>query len=209
MARLYVARHGETDWNFEGRYQGRLESSLSALGRRQAAALANALRSSGARRVISSPLTRCVDTAAPLAALLGVGVETDERILEIAHGTWEGRLREEIERSDASRMYAWRREPQSVVFEGGESLADVDARWRAFAAGITGESAVVVVTHDVLIRLAILAATQRPLADFWRPSVHNGAYAVFEGSGERWNLAAECRDEHLEGNVADPRRQAL
>ncbi|HKE36237.1 MAG TPA: histidine phosphatase family protein, partial [Candidatus Baltobacteraceae bacterium] len=93
--RLYVARHGETDWNYEGRYQGQRESTLTELGRRQAEALAGALADSGARRILSSPLRRCVDTARPLAERLGISVETDDRLLEIAHGNWEGRLRAE------------------------------------------------------------------------------------------------------------------
>jgi broad specificity phosphatase PhoE len=209
VARLYVARHGETEWNYEGRYQGRRESQLSALGQRQAGALAEALAESGSRRVISSPLSRCVDTAAEVARRLGVDLETDERLLEIAHGTWEGQLRDEIERSDSARMAAWRSAPDTVAFDGGESLADVDARWRAFAASLDGKNDVVVVTHDVLIRLAILAATNRPQAEFWQPRVRNGGYAVFERSGDDWQLAGECCDQHLAGMLADTSRQAL
>ena len=209
MARLYVARHGETNWNYEGRYQGRLESQLSALGERQAAALASALASSGAKRVIASPLSRCTETAAPLARALGVAIETDDRLLEIAHGTWEGRLRDDIGRFDSERMQAWRRAPETVTFEGGESLADVAGRWRAFAGSLGGDNDVVVVTHDVLIRLAILDATGRGAREFWKPRVRNGAYAVLSGSGERWNLDAECCDEHVQGMLSDTSRQAL
>ncbi|HZY98478.1 MAG TPA: histidine phosphatase family protein [Candidatus Baltobacteraceae bacterium] len=208
--RLYVARHGETDWNYEGRYQGQRESTLTELGRRQAEALSEALSKSGARRVIASPLRRCVDTARPLAARLGVRVETDDRLLEIAHGSWEGRLRDEIERADADRMHAWREAPHTVTFPGGESLTAVDRRWREFADSVAEErDDVVVVTHDVLVRLAILAATGGRTAGLWQPRVRNGGYAMFEKTDSAWKLLDECREDYLEGLLADTSRQAL
>lgn len=207
--RLYLARHGETDWNYEGRYQGQRESVLTGLGRQQAQALATALTSSGAVRVVASPLKRCIETARPVADRLKTEVETDERLLEIAHGEWEGRLREEIARLDGERMRAWREAPETVSFPGGESLADVDRRWRAFADSLTGENDVVVVTHDVLVRLAILAARGRRPADLWQPCVRNGGYALLVKGPVGWNLLEECHDAHLDGLLADASRQAL
>jgi broad specificity phosphatase PhoE len=210
VATVYVVRHGETEWNREGRYQGRRESALSSLGERQAVALAEELRFGSIRRVVSSPLRRCVDTAAPVAQALGIEIEIDDRLVEIAHGTWEGRLREDVERDDAVRMRQWRAAPDAVTFDGGESLAQVDRRWRGFAEGIDGNDGdVVVVTHDVLVRVALLAATDRPLADLWKPTVANGGYAVFQVDAGRWRLIEECRQRHLAGMAADIRGQAL
>ncbi len=207
--RLYVARHGETDWNYEGRYQGQRESVLTGLGQQQAQALAFELSASRAVRVVASPLKRCVETARPVADRLKTAIETDGRLLEIAHGTWEGRLREEIERVDGERMRAWREAPETVSFPGGESLAEVDRRWRAFADSLAGENDVVVVTHDVLVRLAILAAMGRRTADLWQPRVRNGGYALFVKEPAGWNLLEECHDAHLDGLLADASRQAL
>jgi phosphoserine phosphatase len=208
MATVYVVRHAETEANRDGRYQGRLDSPLSTLGHRQAAALAEALAGCKVARVISSPLRRCVETALPVAERLGVALEQDNRLIEIAHGTWEGRLRAAIEREDAARMHAWRTAPQAVRFEGGESLADVNARWRSFAESHATDPDAIVVTHDVLVRLAILAATNRPLARLWEPQAENAAYAVFEIDAG-WRLVRECCTEHLIGLRADLSRQAL
>jgi phosphoserine phosphatase len=209
MAAVYVVRHAESEANREGRYQGRRDSPLSALGRRQAIVLAEALAGSRAARVISSPLQRCVETARPVAERLGVALEQDARLIEIAHGTWEGRLRAAVEREDAARMSAWRTAPQAVKFDGGESLADVDERWHSFGASLANGGDAVVVTHDVLVRLAILAATGRPLARLWVPQAENGAYAIFEIKGARWRLVRECCRAHLTGLRADIGRQAL
>ncbi|MDB5028424.1 MAG: phosphoglycerate mutase, partial [Candidatus Eremiobacteraeota bacterium] len=132
--RVYVARHGETEWNVAGRYQGRLESTLTPLGARQALALADAMQPLGIGRVLSSPLSRCTATAQPAADRLGLRVEPEERLIEIGHGTWEGRLRDEIAANDPERYRAWRSDPAHVRFENGESIGDVLDRWRDFAA---------------------------------------------------------------------------
>ena len=206
---LYVARHGETDWNHEGRYQGQRESHLTATGSAQAQALADALAVVGVERIVSSPLARCRDTALPLARETSVAVEIDPRLIEIAHGTWEGRLRSEIEHDDPQTMRAWRRHPETVQFAGGESLAQVMERWRTFARSLTDDNVVVVVTHDVLVRLALLDATERPLSHLWEPRVVNGGYAKFGVENGRLRVIDECVDTHLEGLLVSTERQAL
>jgi phosphoserine phosphatase len=205
---LYVARHGETDWNREGRYQGRRESTLTETGRAQARALAQTLASHPIDRVIASPLRRCVETAVPLAELLRVEVETDDRLVEIAHGDWEGRLRAEIEQIDAEMMRQWRAQPELVQFRGGESLADVESRWQSFSQSLRDGGQLAVVTHDVMVRLAILDATRRRLSALWRPRVINGGYAVLSLGGLPI-LLEECVDTHLQGLLVDSRTQAL
>ncbi|HTZ55311.1 MAG TPA: histidine phosphatase family protein [Candidatus Acidoferrum sp.] len=205
---IYVARHGETDWNREGRYQGQRESHLTQTGDAQAGALAQALAQERITRVIASPLARCVETAAPLARALGVTVETDRDLIEIAHGSWEGRLRAEIERDDPQTLQQWREHPQLVQFEGGESLHDVAHRWRAFMQRLGDADDVAIVTHDVIVRLAILAALERPLAHLWEAHVTNGAYARFRGRGS-WELLDACVDAHLGTLIVDTAAQAL
>jgi len=204
---IYVARHGETDWNRAGRYQGRRESNLTATGRAQAEALADALGSAAITRVISSPLGRCVQTAWPLARRLGLAVETEPLLMEIAHGTWEGRLRTDLQREDPERMRQWKEEPEIVTFEGGESVAQVDARWRAFMAKLGDADGVAVVTHDVVVRLAIIDARGEPLAALWKPHVVNGGYAEFRGGGS-WELLGYVT-AHLGALQVDTASQAL
>ncbi len=206
---VYVARHGETDWNRAGRYQGQRESTLTGIGREQARALGAALAERPISRVLSSPLRRCSETAEAVARLHGLPVETDARLLEISHGTWEGRLRDEIARNDGETMRRWREAPETVRFEDGESLADVATRWQAFASTLSGKNEVVLVTHDVLVRLAILLATAQPLSRFWEPRVVNGGYARFSVEGGTWELLNECVDQHLAGLLVDPMQQAL
>ncbi|MEO6912935.1 MAG: histidine phosphatase family protein, partial [Candidatus Baltobacteraceae bacterium] len=209
MPIVRIARHGETTWNVEGRYQGRLESELSPLGVRQADALAQALRSTATTRIICSPLHRTRMTARPISALLGVPIEEDVRLIEIAHGTWEGRLRDELARNDPQRYRAWRSHPETVAFENGESIAQVWERWSAFASDFQVDRETLIVTHDAIVRLAILAGASRPLEDFWKAKVVNGGYAQFSVERSTWVLDSECVDDFLAGLHADLARQAL
>jgi broad specificity phosphatase PhoE len=207
--RVYVARHGETTWNVAGRYQGRLESELSPLGERQAHALAAAMEDAGVRRVVSSPLRRCTATAQPAADRVGARVETDDRLIEIAHGTWEGRLRDEIAANDPARYRAWREDPAHVQFENGENITQVLQRWRDFAASFAPDAPALVVTHDAVVRAALVDASSRSLDEFWKTEVENGGYATFDIVRGRWAVIEQSTVAHLGVQRASVEGQAL
>ncbi|HEY0613597.1 MAG TPA: histidine phosphatase family protein [Candidatus Elarobacter sp.] len=207
--RVYVARHGETTWNVAGRYQGRLESELSALGERQAGALAAAMEAAGIARVLSSPLRRCTETARPSAEKTRTRVETEMRLIEIAHGTWEGRLRDEIAANDPARYHAWRNDPANVAFERGETLAQVLERWRDFAASFRPVAPALIVTHDAVVRVALLDVTRLGLERFWEPRVENGAYAELDVAPGGWSVVREHVADHLGALRAPIEGQAL
>ncbi|HEY0797687.1 MAG TPA: histidine phosphatase family protein, partial [Candidatus Baltobacteraceae bacterium] len=136
--------------------------------------------------------------------------EKDERLIEIAHGTWEGRLRDELAQNDPERYHTWRNDPATVSFEGGESLREVDERWRSFAASLVGyEDDILVTSHDAVVRVAILAATNAPLDDFWKVRAENGAFARYEPDRQQWTLLEECHVEHLGDARASIAKQAL
>ncbi len=192
-----------------GRYQGRIDTPLSALGEAQAQALAGALAGKGVRRIISSPLSRCVQTALPLSNATGVPIEIDPLLIEIAHGTWEGRYRDEIARTEPALFKAWREHPETVRFQGGESLQDVMDRWTAFVRGFDPSVDTLIMTHDVVVRLAILERTSRGISDLRHVRALNGAYAEFEVENGQWTLRNPCVSDHLAGLAADIERQAL
>jgi broad specificity phosphatase PhoE len=210
-ATVYVARHGETTWNLAGRYQGRRESGLTGLGMRQGMALAQAFTTQEPRvqRIIASPLVRCAATATFVAERLNLTLETDIRLIEIAHGTWEGRLRDEIAANDPATFQAWKERPAAVVFDGGETVADVRDRWRDFAATLATDVPTLVVTHDAVVRIALLEAAGRPLDDLWNVAVENAAYAIFSVNDGAWTITDACVNAHLAGLRADTEAQAL
>lgn len=192
-----------------GRYQGRIDTPLSPLGQAQAQALAGALRERNVERIICSPLSRAVQTALPLSLVTNVAIETDPRLTEIAHGTWEGRYRDEIAQNDPVLYWEWREHPEQVTFENGESLLHVAARWDAFVSAFEPAADTLIVTHDVVVRLAILERTGRSIEQLRTVRALNAAYAQFAVNDGRWELQADCVLDHLSGLAADPTRQAL
>jgi len=209
--KIYIARHAETTWNLAGRYQGRRESALSALGIQQGFALADALAQAEPppARIIASPMQRTRTTAAFVADRLNLPLETDDALIEIAHGTWEGRLRDEIAANDPARYATWRERPAEVAFEEGESLRDVAARWQRFRALLRADAPTLLVTHDAIVRVALLDIEQRSLEEFWSTRVENAAYAVADVEGERWTLVEESVSLHLSDGRAAIESQAL
>ncbi len=213
---IWLARHAETTWNLAGRYQGRMESALSGLGVAQGFALAEYFGERLARgesvplRVLSSPLLRCAATARFTAQRLGLAVELDERLTEIAHGTWDGRYRDELARDDPERYRAWREDPANVSFENGESLRDVLGRWRAAAADLARRADdTLVVTHDAVVRCALLDLQGLTLDDFWNVPVENAAFATIDNGGTDLRLVTPFHAEHLRELRADVASQAL
>ena len=208
---VLAARHGETTWNLAGRYQGRLESSLSALGVRQGLALGEALTHAKPRvqRIVSSPLLRCTATAQFVADRLDVRVETDDRLIEIGHGDWEGRLRDEIMQSEPRLWYLWKNKPTDAVFSSGDTMQKVAERWYDFISEQTFMVPTLVVTHDAVARAAICLAQGISLDEMWKVKMENAAYARFDAAGDVLRLIDPCVNEHLDGLRADVAKQAL
>ena len=170
--RILLARHGETPWNAEGRYQGQIDIPLSPVGEGQANALGQRLKGVRIDRAVASPLSR-----AQLTARLALGdaradmLQTDADLQEIAHGEWEGLLASEIQQKDPARLLAWREEPENVLMPGGESLRQVlDRSWRGLARATEGlgeDETLLVVAHDAVNRVLLCRILGLPIARLW------------------------------------------
>lgn len=127
---LAIVRHGQAEGNTSHRFIGWLDVPLDDLGLRQADTVAHRLAGAGIDRVVSSDILRARQTAAPLASILGVEVEIDERLREIGNGQWTGLLPAEIASGwpDLWQSYVT---GTDVARPGGEQWADVRARVRA------------------------------------------------------------------------------
>ena len=128
MTTLYLIRHGETDWNAEGRLQGQADPPLNVNGVVQARRGAQKLRGSRIRRLYASSLQRAAMTAQIISAALGIPYATDPRFMEIDQGDWEGRLRAEIEVQDPERHRLWHSRPWKTSPPNGERLEQVRDR---------------------------------------------------------------------------------
>jgi broad specificity phosphatase PhoE len=167
---LLLVRHGQTAANARGLLVGRQDPPLSALGARQAAALARVIPIGA--RIVSSPLRRALQTA----DAFGRQVDVDDRWIELDYGTLDGCRPDEVA-DDVWR--SWRADP-SFVPGGGESLRSLGARVRPACEAVVDEAAerdVVIVSHVSPIKAAIAWALHVGDAVAWRMFVLDGAIA--------------------------------
>jgi broad specificity phosphatase PhoE len=172
--RILLARHGETAWNAEGRYQGQRDIPLSPVGEKQARQLGERLADVAITRAVASPLSRARRTA---ELALGEGraamLQFDPGLQEIGHGDWEGLLAAEIRERDPRRLQAWRDAPETVQMPGagGESIVEVlDRAWPAFARaaiGLGADDTLLVVAHDAVNRVLLCRILGLPLSRLW------------------------------------------
>ena len=125
---LWLVRHGQTDWNLEGRYQGHADPPLNAAGLAEAERAARAFTGMEVDAVITSDLQRAVQTAAAISKQVGVPYRTDTRLREVDLGDWEGCLFPEIQARYPEMVEARKREPIDFRPPGGESLREVAHR---------------------------------------------------------------------------------
>jgi phosphoserine phosphatase len=170
--RILLARHGETAWNAEGRYQGQEDIPLSPVGEAQARALGARLREVRIDRALASPLARARRTAElALGEARMAQLQLDDGFKEIAHGQWEGLLASEIAARDPERLRAWREAPERVQMPGGESLGQVFERaWAALERachGLGADDTLLLVAHDAVNRVLLCRVLGIPFDRLW------------------------------------------
>lgn len=167
---VHLARHGESVWNVENRYQGQADSGLTTLGRRQAESLGLALAQlvPAPDLVLSSDLPRAADTARPYAERVGALVRSDAALREVGVGDWSGRAFTEIAAEFPDTVAAIR-SGADLPRGGGETFGQVRDRLLRALAGATerlgaaaGDRVVIAFTHGGPIRLAAAAAVGLP-----------------------------------------------
>jgi broad specificity phosphatase PhoE len=158
---IWLARHGETDANAEGRVQGSLDPPLNERGREQARELADRARTLGIRALYTSQLRRARETAAIVGDRIGLEPHVDPRFAESFRGEWEGRLIAEIKDEDPDGWAGSLAVEPAFRFPGGESLEEHGARVEAGLADVAeGPLPALVICHGGSIRRVL--AARRP-----------------------------------------------
>jgi probable phosphoglycerate mutase len=190
VPRLVLWRHGQTEWNVVGRFQGQLDPPLDATGRRDAVAAARQV-AAGLRAdavVVSSDLDRTVQTATALTDVLGVPLRLDARLREHGMGCWEGLTRAEVAERYPEQYADWTA-GRPVRGRGGEDTAAVAERALAALADLPEAAVAVVVTHGgtagrLLERLLRLGPEHRRAFG----ALDNCAWSELAEQGGRWRL---------------------
>ncbi len=175
---ILLARHGESDWNAEQRWQGHADRPLTSRGRAQAVELAERLDAVELAAVYSSDLRRAYETALAVAARRGLAVVPRPDLREVDCGSWSGQLHAEL---DPAELERWR--AGEKPWRGGESYEELGARIVRAVLEVAGEHPrmqALVVSHGAAIRAVLAAAEGASLHEYRRthPTVVNGAVAA-------------------------------
>jgi probable phosphoglycerate mutase len=192
---VLLLRHGQTEWNAAGRFQGQTDIGLDEVGRRQAERAAKHLARLSPSAIVSSDLSRARQTAAALAARTGLDVATDPRLREVYAGSWQGLVGSEIDAQDPELRLAWR--SGQDVRPGGDGETRVELGRRVaeavseHVARVRAGELLVVVTHGGSISNGVQTLLRLP-REHWPvvSGVGNCHWSVLdELSDGRWVLS--------------------
>ncbi|MDO5739754.1 MAG: histidine phosphatase family protein [Ornithinimicrobium sp.] len=196
MRKVIVWRHGETEHNAGGIYQGQLDSHLSVRGRAQASTAAAALADRGPVRLLASDLARAADTAAALAQRTGLVVEHDPRLREIHVGQWQGLSHPEVVERFPDIVAALDQGEDARRGVTGERVQDVRVRMRAafdeLIARMEKDETAVVTTHGMASRALVADVIGLSYQQAWLSLVglRNCHWAELVQHRTGWRLAS-------------------
>jgi len=168
MTNLYLIRHGETDWNKQGKYTGQMDISINETGREQAKKVAEEMKNLEPEVIYSSDLKRALETALAISEELNIPIIKDKRLREIHQGEWEGLHINDIEKQYTEEFVARKENPLTVAAPGGESIGDVDIRVRSFLEDIYHNhpnDKVVISSHGIVLGIIRTIAMGIPVSE--------------------------------------------
>lgn len=201
--RVVVWRHGQTEWNVEGRFQGQTDVPLDAVGRDQARRAARLLAALRPHSIIASDLSRAADTAQALSTLTGLPVTLHEELRETYAGTWQGLTDSEIEAKFPDELAAWRAD-HGVRRGGGELETEVADRVVPMILqaldSVPERGTLVVASHGGSSRVAIGRLLGLP-PEHWSSlgGLSNCCWSVLGEATRGWRLL-----EHNAGSLPEP-----
>lgn len=197
--KLYLVRHGETDWNKMGRLQGRSDVPLNESGRADAVRTGKALAEVGFDRIYSSPLQRAVETAYLIRGERDIPLVTDDRLMEMAFGSYEGNtFRDSRDPVMIDMMTRFFKAPETYCApEGGEEFEQVSARTDDFLDFLRRtekqDACLLVVGHGALLKALQLHPLGRSTAEFWGGGVQkNCSVTVLEEKDGSFTLVQDA-----------------
>jgi probable phosphoglycerate mutase len=200
--KIYLTRHGETEWNREKRMQGRMDSPLTEWGKKQALLLAQRLADQSFDAVYSSPSPRAVQTAEIIRGERGIVIQQDPALFEMDLGSWEGKTQMEVQEAEPERYRLFWEDPTAFVPDHGEDFATIERRVVSFLSKLSTKhqnETVLIVSHAVVVKILLCHVMKRNLKQLWHdPYIHGGSLTIITQNEQGYmiELLADC--SHLE-----------
>jgi len=192
LTTLHLIRHGQTNWNLEGRIQGQTDSILTNNGLQQAQQRALELRDIPFTAAYSSSSIRAHDTAKAILQHHDVSLSLRDDMREIFLGSWEGNLYKDIEIQQPDNHRHFLKDPSCFNLDGAETFYQVQERASAALNTIVSqhpEEEVLLVSHGVWIKTILAHIEKRPMHDFWNPPVmDNCCHSIIEFNQDQANI---------------------
>ena len=187
--RIILVRHGETDWNKQGRFQGQIDIPLNKNGKSQAKAASEFLKDFIIHKAFSSSLSRPKETAQIiLNKHPGIKISLKDNLKEIGHGKWEGKLESEIKSDWPDLLKTWKISPEKVQMPKGENITEVSTRsitgWNEICKDLKNEETALVVAHDAVNKTILCHLLGLTPSKIWMIKQGNGGITVIDLSEE-------------------------
>lgn len=205
MTRLYIIRHGETDWNRENRTQGcGNDLPLNQKGIEQAVKLAERFKRISVDAIYSSDLKRAFQTAQELSKSTSLDITTSKMLREMNFGCWEGLTFSEIETRYSNIYEIWKDKPSDAVIPNAERLIDIQKRAMTAINEILlkhGGENIVIVTHGLFAKVLIVSMLGIDISMYNRIRLDNTSVSTIDVHG-RYSVLSLLNDTcHLKGEV--------
>jgi len=167
MKKLYIMRHGETEWNIQKRYQGQMDSGLTETGRIRTALQKEKIRDIKFSSVYCSPLGRTRSTLEILTPTAD-RVIFDDRLKEICLGGLQGKTHDELTSHEAEQHHKLWHDPASFRMHGAETMTELETRIREFLKDLQRlEDDILVITHTIIIKMIIKVLESKAIEHLW------------------------------------------
>ena len=198
---IFLVRHGETEWNHLGRFQGQVDVTRNPTGLAQSLDIAKASFTWNLSAIYASPLIRTMQIADEIGRQIGLPVISDNRLMELSLGELEGITGQDM-RNNWAEVYAnWRTDPGYTTLPGGESLSELQERgWDFFLEKETqhqNHPAILFVSHNFTIRCIISHLLGIPWSHFHMTHLDLGSVSIIETDGNTRKLKGYNSTSHL------------
>ncbi len=183
--RIVLVRHGETDWNKQGRFQGQIDIPLNQKGKAQAKAASEFLKNIFIQKAFSSSLSRPTETAKIiLKEHPGIEISPKESLKEISHGKWEGKLESEIQSDWPDLLQTWKVFPEEAQMPDGENITEVSTRsvtgWIEICNQLENGETALVVAHDAVNKTILCHLLGLTPSEIWMIKQGNGGITIID-----------------------------
>jgi len=170
VTKLYITRHGQTEWNLEGRWQGQKDSKLTTLGENQATWLGDRLYDEKIDVIITSSSPRAIKTAEIIRGDRSIEIEFSDDLREISLGPWEGMLHVEVDELYGDAQHEFWHNPREYRPIKGESFIELIDRVSGEVERIISKhdgKTILMVSHGVTIKALMAYYEDKTLNEFW------------------------------------------